>query len=113
MRKRGGKKRGEKVEVKEVHTIGVKVMKYMLRATPSHKEREKSRQQQRSLDFSEENDEEEPGQFRPKRGHQISDPVVSVSFWSKPLSWTTCDALWPILAFYSHFVDIFGPRVGF
>ena len=53
------------------------------------------------------------GQFRPKRGHQISDPVVSVSFWSKPLSWTTCDALWPILAFYSHFVDIFGPRVGF
>ena len=60
MRKRGGKKRGEKVEVKEVHTIGVKVMKYMLRATPSHKEREKSRQQQRSLDFSEENDEEEP-----------------------------------------------------
>ena len=60
MRKSGGKKRGEKVEVKEVHTIGVKVMKYMLRATPSHKEREKSRQQQRSLDFSEENDEEEP-----------------------------------------------------
>ena len=54
-----------------------------------------------------------PGQFRPKRDHQISDPVVSVSFWSKPLSWTTCDALWPILAFYSHFVDIFGPRVGF
>ena len=53
------------------------------------------------------------GQFRPKRDHQISDPVVSVSFWSKPLSWTTCDALGPILAFSSHFMGIFGPRVGF
>ena len=41
MRKRGGKKRGEKVEVKEVHTIGVKVMKYMLRARPATK-KEKS-----------------------------------------------------------------------
>ena len=40
-------------------------------------------------------------------------PCSFCFFWSKPLSWTTCDALWPILAFSSHFMGIFGPRVGF
>ena len=49
------------MEVKEVHTIGVTVMKkvYDAEGDAQPQRKRKSRQQQRILEFSEENDEEE------------------------------------------------------
>ena len=52
------------------------------------------------------------GWFRVKGTHLRTDRLKFVFFGPKPVSWTTWDALSPILALPGPFKGVFGPRVG-
>ena len=53
-----------------------------------------------------------PGWFRVKGTHLGTDRFKFGFFGPKPVSWTTWDALTPILALPGPFKGVFGPRVG-